>query len=70
VVGRGLACEITREVLGYLMKNHPYHYECTTCKSFNKYGRLVDEMHVIISATGATENKYAERSKPQRYTDD
>ena len=54
VVGRGLACELVKEILGLMMERHSYHYESTTCKSINKFGKLVDEMHVIISDEGGS----------------
>ncbi len=47
-----MACELVKEVLSMLMKSHSYHYESTMCKSINKMGKLVDEMHVIVSDKG------------------
>lgn len=57
VVGRGMACELVKEILASMMERHSYHYESTMCKSINKLGKLVDEMHVIISDKGG--NKFA-----------
>jgi len=50
IVARGQACERAREVLEVVKKKasqYKYHYSET--KSLNKFGYVVDEVHILVS---------------------
>ena len=50
IVARGLACERAREVLEVVKNKAPqYKYHYSETKSLNKFGYVVDEVHILVS---------------------
>ena len=53
IVGRGMAAQITWDLLQTIMKKAPhYHYDKHQTTALNKRGIVVDELHVMVSNDG------------------
>ena len=50
LVARGMACERACEILEFIKNKAPhYHFDCSETKALNKWGMIVNELHIIIS---------------------